>query len=114
MQGDGKLSKFLPVEKWSDEAIEQVVTNNLLIMVKTDGKGLTQEEKDFDKKLKAEYWRREELGLHIEIDCMICTDGKVSYYDIAKEFSSDTNKIKKNICNKHVNSLNEKLAEFVK
>lgn len=108
------MTEMLPVEKWSDEAIMQVVENNLSIMVKTDGKGLTQEEKDLDGKLKAEYWRREELGLHVEIDCMICTDSKVSYYDIMKEFCSDMNKIQKNICNKHAKSFNEKLAEFIK
>ena len=108
------MTEMLPVEKWSDEAIEQVVENNLSIMIKTDGKGLTQEEKDLDGKLKAEYWRRENLGLHVGKECMICTDDKVSYYDIAKEFCSDMDKIQKNICNKHVDQFNEKLKEFTK
>ena len=103
-----------PVEKWSDEEIEAKVNAFWKIAFATDGKGLTDEIKDLDRRIKAEYWRREKLGLHVEIDCMICTDGKVSYYDIMKEFCSDMNKIQKNICNKHVDSFNEKLKVFVK
>lgn len=103
-----------PVEKWSDKEIDCKVREHLSLAIKTHGKGLTDEIKDLDRRLKAEYWRREELGLHVEIDCMICTDSTVSYYDIMKEFCSDMNKIQKNICNKHVDSFNEKRLEFIK
>jgi hypothetical protein len=103
-----------PVEKWSDDEIQCKVDEHWKIAFSTDGKGLTEEIKDLDRRLKAEYWRREKLGLHVEIDCMICTDDKVSYYDIMKEFCSDMNKIQKNICNKHVDSFNEKRLEFLK
>lgn len=106
--------KEKPIEKWSDKEIETKVNAFLKIALETNGKGLTEEMKELDQKLKAEYWRREELGLHVEIDCMICTKDTVSYYDIMKEFSSDMVKIKKNICNKHVESFNKKLKEFSK
>ncbi len=108
------MTKEKPIEKWSDEEIETQVNEFWKLAFATDGKGLTPEIKDLDKKLKAEYWRREELGLHVEIDCMICTKDTVSYYEIMKEFCSDRAKIKKNICNKHIDSFNKKIKEFAK
>lgn len=101
------------VEKWSDDEIQYKVDEHWNIAFSTDGKGLTDEIKDLDRRLKKEYWRREKLGLHVEKECMICTDSMVSYYDILKEFCSDMSKIQKNICKKHVDSFNEKLKEFV-
>lgn len=102
------------VSKWSDEEISEQVRSNLSVMVKTDGKGLTKEQIKLDKELKAEFWRREELGLHEDIGCMICKDENVSYYDIAKAFCGKSNEAQgQSICNKHKEAFNQKLKEFM-
>lgn len=101
-----------PIEEWTDKEIADKVDEHWKIAFATDGKGLTKEMKDLDKKLKDEYWKREKAGKH-EIPCMICTDNTVSYYDIMKQFCSDMSKINKNICEKHMDTLRIKCQEFI-
>ncbi len=96
----------------SNEEIDAEVKKHFHIMIKTQGKGLTEEEKEFDKMLKAEYWIRESAGLH-EIPCMICTDQNVTAYEIMKQFSSDVNKIGRNICRLHRDAFHDKMGEFL-
>lgn len=97
-----------PIKDWTDKEIEDKVNYNWKVQLKTDGKGLSPAERDIDRKIKAEYLSRTENG----IECMLCSDNTVSYFDIMKRFCSDMSKISSNICKNHADVFNEKRKEF--
>jgi hypothetical protein len=44
--------------------------------------------------------------------CMLCQDDTIGYFDIARHFCSDFEKIKQNICKDHKRLFAQKMAEF--
>lgn len=93
---------------WTDREIEERVRKNWKIQIETKGKGLTETEKELDRNLKQEYLKRETKG----IECMICTNGTVTYFDIMKRFCSNMDKIRKNICSMHIDTFEIKRKQF--
>lgn len=45
--------------------------------------------------------------------CLLCTDPKISFFNILKHFCSDMEDIKKNICEIHKQPLSEMAMEFM-
>lgn len=103
------------LKDWTDQEIADKVTDNLNRFIASkngEGEPLTPEEIKLDGQLKEEYWRRDAAGLH-KINCMICINENVSFFDIMKEFCSDMKKIADNICPKHQILFERKRQEFL-
>ena len=102
---------MIDVTKLTDEEIEEKVRWHLKLAIVTHGKGLTDEQKELDKALKKEYWRRD--SLKPEQKCILCTQPKFSFYDILHHFCGNMDRIKDNICEIHEQPLSEMATEFL-
>lgn len=99
------------ISQWTDKQIDDEV-KRIFIKRSEEGKeSITLTEELTFSLARAEYWKRENAGLHV-IPCMICTDSNVSYYDIMKQFCSNIHKVRENICDKHISFFEMKKEEF--
>lgn len=71
-----------------------------------------KEDREYFEKIKSVFISKHDEYLDT-LPCMICTDPNVTAYNILHKFSSNMEKIKKNICNDHKSTLAQKTLEFM-
>jgi len=99
------------VSQWSDQELDEEVTRVLILTGEIGSKNVSEEDQIIYNLCREEFWKRQEIKADIE--CVICTNNEISFYDILKMFCSDMGLIFRNICEKHKDLFYIKRDQFL-